>query len=105
MMSRTFIFILAAVAAALALSGCVVTTRLISETRHADGSVTKTEKSETAMLAAPVYAVPYGYRYGAEWDHVYGYRRYEGPRDRPCMGPFGQTINGVCYHTKPGWMR
>lgn len=95
---------LALVAASLVLGGCM-TTREISVSTAPNGTVTRTEKSMTGWVTAPVYAVPYGYSYGGEWDYGYGYRRYQGSRGTACTGPFGQVIDGICYHTKPHWMR
>lgn len=59
------------------------------------GSVTSVR-----ILPTPVYIAP-GY-YGTS-----DYRFYRGGDTRgiACTGPFGQVINGVCYHTKPHWMR
>lgn len=87
-MTRTVLFVL--LAALLLSGGCAITK--IEDGKG--GSVTSVR-----ILPTPVYVAP-GY-YGTS-----DYRFYRGDtRGIACTGPFGQTINGICYHTKPAWMR
>lgn len=79
----------ACVATAFGLGGCSS-----YEEIRIDGSRTVV-RSVGVVPRAPYAAPDY-------WDHRY----YRGDtRGIACTGPFGQVINGICYHTKPAWMR
>lgn len=80
------------VAVSFLCGGCAITK--IEDGRG--GSVTSVR-----ILPTPVYVAPVYDGYASD------YRFYRGGDTRgiACTGSFGQTINGVCYHTKPYWMR
>lgn len=92
-MNRFFLTLFVGAFLALLFGGCSVIT---TEHTGADGSRTTTRS--VRLAPNPVYVAP---GYGTS-----DYRFYNhDTRGIACTGPFGQTINGICYHTRPAWYR